>query len=332
MAVLMSCFRCSKPILVSEEKIAAGQIYCGNCRSSMGLEAETAAASQINAVRTYKVAKKARTDKGSKKNAALPRRRTGLFVFVLCIFLALGVLGLFGVSVLVMLMSGTKDTAEPEPTRSSTPGSVDTRPPPVAENRPPATENRVPAGEMPGPPILHDKQPREGTTEKPKPQPEEPLKTVREERAIVASKTSAIAGLAFSPDGSIVVTASGGLGKLGQLRFWKATTGVGSPVVITPGSDLFGVAVRHTGDLIASAGGIAGVQLYNSKEGKLLGGYKHPSYVRAVAFSPDGAFLASSCELQIKVFDLATQRVLWTGNLLGLLAPSRADAACPFTK
>jgi WD domain, G-beta repeat len=328
--VLVSCFHCGKALLVSKAALQSGQIpYCASCRESQGQPVPPADNPEPKAAiparaQQVKQRSNARFDPPAKKGSAQksiesrseygPEQsshvvRTGLIALALFAGIGLGAVVLLSVGVLILILSGQKDAAQDMVTQ---PG----------DNQPSSSISRWPDRQVqlpvPAAPDFAVKQ-----------EPEPAPIAIPEQLTITASLT-AVPGLAFSPEGDILVTASGHLGVPGLLRFWNTTTGNASPLQVAPGSDLFGVACRSDGSLLASASGDKGVQIYGAK-GQLVGGFQHPSYVRAVAFAPHDRLLASSCERQLKVWDMTTQRELWNKGLLGELRPWRVPLRISFS-
>lgn len=335
MTVLASCFRCGKAVLVREEA-QLGTPYCSTCRNSLGLPDPQEAApapdpiaqkpkEEKPVVRTAAVVKKPRravraaerADEDDERDRRIRRpaerededdyrdspgrqrsseelgggARVGLIVGT-----SVGGIVLVTVVVLVAVLAAKKEK------RTSTASRSNDRPVPGGPVQPAPVINPAPDPARVGPPLQ-----RNGGQ-------------VVLRRSIQAS-TTGVWGVSFSPDGNTVATASGYLGAAGQLRFWEADGGQPLQPVLAPGSDLFGVAFRPGGDLVATAGA-TGVHLYD-RQGRTQGSFRHPSYVRSVAFSPAGDRLASNCERQLTVWDVSTGRALWTANLLGELVAWR---------
>jgi WD40 repeat protein/transcriptional regulator with XRE-family HTH domain len=121
--------------------------------------------------------------------------------------------------------------------------------------------------------------------------------------------------LAFSPDGQRLATAifSSVPGVDSVVTLWDATTGqqlltlsVGEPALI------YGVAFSPDGQRVAGAGNFAGggVIVWDAQSGRELVSIRGgSSRVEAIAFSPDGRWLATGgLDRQVKIWDAATGR------------------------
>jgi WD40 repeat protein len=107
----------------------------------------------------------------------------------------------------------------------------------------------------------------------------------------VRGHDSLVNALAFSPDGSMLV--SGGWDK--TLRRWDARTGrpLGGDMAQHPQS-LTALAFAADNQRFASADLDGYVRLWDSRNGCPLAQSRHPEGVSALAFAPDGAGLASA--------------------------------------
>ena len=128
-----------------------------------------------------------------------------------------------------------------------------------------------------------------------------------------SSGPNTIDSVAFTPDSARVITGSGG--EPGYVKFWDAATGeqLGDSLSAFEGSEA-NIAVSPDGrELAVTASGRVEVwELPSRKPLRTLKG--HYSFVYAVAYSPDGRYLASgSFDTTIRLWDRAT------GNLIRVL-------------
>ncbi len=132
-----------------------------------------------------------------------------------------------------------------------------------------------------------------------------------------------VTGVAFSPDGKLVASASSLLsGALGEVKVWDRTTGKEVHRLLGHAGPAAAVAFSPDGKLLASAGWDRTVKVWDVAKGKELHTLRgHTEYVSGVAFSPDGKLLASgSGDRTVVVWDAVTFQKLRTlhGHTRGL--------------
>ncbi|KIX02675.1 uncharacterized protein Z518_08617 [Rhinocladiella mackenziei CBS 650.93] len=126
--------------------------------------------------------------------------------------------------------------------------------------------------------------------------------------------THYVKAMAFSPDGSLLVSASIDH----TVRLWKVSTGQAVQTLQGHTNSVRAVVFSPDGSLLASASDDGAVRLWKVSTGQAvqtLEGHTslgHTNFVEAVAFSPDGSLLASaSCDHTVRLWKVGTDQQAW---------------------
>jgi WD40 repeat protein len=127
---------------------------------------------------------------------------------------------------------------------------------------------------------------------------------------------AAVRAVAFSPDGSLVASASND----DSVRLWdvRSHRPVGAPLTGHEG-EVVDVAFAPDGRVLASAGNDDAIRLWDVRSHRLLAVLRGPAGFSSVAFSPDGRTLASSgWDGTLRLWDVRSRRLLGDGPLADL--------------
>ena len=119
--------------------------------------------------------------------------------------------------------------------------------------------------------------------------------------------TNRVLGVAFSPDGRLLATAS----EDRTARLWDSATGEHLRTLTGHTSDVVAVAFSPDGRLLATASGKK-ARLWDPATGDCLRTLAHNGTVWGVAFSPDGRLLATASGKKVRLWDPATGDCLRT--------------------
>lgn len=135
----------------------------------------------------------------------------------------------------------------------------------------------------------------------------------------LADHKDRVTSIAFSPDGKLLASADGGLGRDGAVvRLWDTETGKLAGTVKNPdgpgGASACAVAFSPDGKILAAGGnrtGDATTYLWNVADRAMIGPLDQSrSIMKSLAFHPDGKTVAGVTHTGgIKVWDVATRKV-----------------------
>jgi len=120
-------------------------------------------------------------------------------------------------------------------------------------------------------------------------------------------------GLAFSPDGNVVASVSGGMDK--AVKLWDATAGKELMTLTGHDSLMMCVAFSPDGKFVAAGGADPNITVWEWATGRTFMTLRgHAGGITSVAFSPDGKRIVSSCQgdQMVKVWDAKTGTQLMT--------------------
>jgi WD40 repeat protein len=113
-------------------------------------------------------------------------------------------------------------------------------------------------------------------------------------RANLHGHTGEITSLAYSPEGKTLASAAGDRQRPGELKLWDWAAGKERVPIEPFPFRLWKVVYAPDGKSVAVAGGDKTAQVVDASNGRVLARFEQPAYVRSVAYSADGRFLAAS--------------------------------------
>ncbi len=124
---------------------------------------------------------------------------------------------------------------------------------------------------------------------------------------ILPGHAGSVLGLAFSPDGRVLVSGS----RDKTMKLWNAHTGALQRTLTDHTADVYAVDFSAGGELLASCGADKTIRIWDTKAWEVktvLQG--HTDIVRAAAFSPDAKVIASvSVDQTVRLWDVASARL-----------------------
>ena len=140
--------------------------------------------------------------------------------------------------------------------------------------------------------------------------------TIHREVALLTENTGPLSCVAFSPDGSTIVSGYDD----GSVLVWDVKTGKHKQTLIAEQDWVSSVAFSPDGKIIASGGACvegmcSGITLLDTQTGERLRSFGGPYTTLSVCFSPDGKTLASSgddWDSNIRLWDVQTGELLKT--------------------
>ncbi|QEU96814.1 hypothetical protein CP970_43000 [Streptomyces kanamyceticus] len=124
--------------------------------------------------------------------------------------------------------------------------------------------------------------------------------------ATVKDSENAAVG-AFSPDGELLAYAD----QSGPIHVWNTGSNQETVTLDNPDSMIHALAFHPAGDLLASGGQDGTVRVWSRVTGKKVSSFKGPTSVEALAFSPDGKWLAAGLMSAVHYSDKDAV-LLWT--------------------